>query len=64
MEVKTKNKFNNTEKKPKCDESKHGFGTKIIKDIAKRYGGKYSVEISGDEYVTVTMLKNYGLSVN
>ncbi len=64
VEVKTKNKFNNTEKKPKRDESKHGFGTKIIKDIAKKYGGKYSVEISGDEYVTVTTLKNYGLSVN
>ena len=64
VEVKTKNKFNGTEKKPKRDESKHGFGTKIIKDIAKKYGGKYSVEISGDDYITVTTLKNYGLSVN
>lgn len=64
VEVKTKNKFNSTAKRPKRDESKHGFGTKIIKDIAKKYGGKYSVEISGDEYVTVTTLRNYGLSVN
>lgn len=64
VEVKTKNKFNSTAKRPKRDESKHGFGTKIIKDIAKKYGGKYSVEISGDDYVTVTTLKNYGLSVN
>lgn len=64
VEVKTKNKFNSTEKKPKRDESKHGFGTKIIKDIAKKYGGKYSVEISGDEYVTITTLKNCELSVN
>lgn len=62
--VKTKNKFNSTAKRPKRDESKHGFGTKIIKDIAKKYGGKYSVEISGDEYITVTTLRNYGLSVN
>ena len=62
--VKTKNRFNSTAKRPKRDESKHGFGTKIIKDIAKKYGGKYSVEISGDEYITVTTLKNYGLSVN
>ena len=62
--VKTKNRFNSTAKRPKRDESKHGFGTKIIKDIAKKYGGKYSVEISGDEYVTVTTLRNYGLSVN
>ena len=62
--VKTKNKFNSAAKRPKRDESKHGFGTKRIKDIAKKYGGKYSVEISGDDYVTVTTLKNYGLSVN
>ena len=62
--VKTKNRFNSTAKRPKRDESKHGFGTKIIKDIAKKYGGKYSVEISDDEYVTVTTLRNYGLSVN
>ncbi len=64
VEVKTKNRFNSTAKRPKRDESKHGFGTKIIKDIAKKYGGKYSVEISGDEYVTVTTLKNCELSVN
>ena len=62
--VKTKNRFNSTAKRPKRDESKHGFGTKIIKDIAKKYGGKYSVEISGDEYVTVTTLRNCELSVN
>ena len=62
--IKTKNRFNSTAKRPKHDESKHGFGTKIIKDIAKKYGGKYSVEINGDNYITVTTLKNYGLSVN
>ena len=62
--VKTKNRFNSTAKRPKRDESKHGFGTKIIKDIAKKYGGKYSVEISGDDYVTVTTLRNCGLYAN
>lgn len=62
--LRTENKFDSTAKRPKRDESKHGFGTKIIKDIAKKYGGKYSVEINGDNYITVTTLKNYGLSVN
>ncbi len=56
--IRTENKFDKTVKKPKRNDGKHGFGTKIIRDIAKKYGGKYSVEISGDNYVTVTMLKN------
>lgn len=56
--IRTENKFDRTVKKPKQSDGKHGFGTKIIRDIAKKYGGKYSVEISGDDYVTVTTLKN------
>ena len=56
--IRTENKFDKTVKKPKQKDPKHGFGTKIIRDIAKKYGGKYSVEISDDNYVTVTAMKN------
>ena len=56
--IRTENKFDKAAKKPKQNDGKHGFGTKIIRDIVKKYGGKYSVEILGDDYVTVTTMKN------
>ena len=45
----------------KADE--HGYGTKIIKEIAAKYGGTYTHKTEGNNYCTKTVLKNISVKV-
>lgn len=45
-------------KEAKKKSDNHGFGTKIIADIAKKYSGKYTFRTNGNKYYTETVINN------
>ncbi len=61
ISITTENYFVKSEKKKS---ENHGFGTKIIADIAKKYGGKYTFRTNGEKYITKTVVDNVLLTVN
>lgn len=54
----TENRFNPEEKKAVYTDGRHGNGRNIIRELAKSYSGKYSYEINGNIYKSVTTLNN------
>lgn len=44
--------------KKKQDDPNHGYGQKIVSDIAKKYDGTYQGNVDGDVFITKTVLKN------
>lgn len=58
VKIKCKNTFNDIKQhKPKND-GNHGFGIKIIKEIAKKYKGKYTYNTNEKYYLTEVLLEN------
>ena len=53
--IASKNRFD-TEKREKKRSDKHGFGQKILKDIAKKYDGSFMTEQQGDMYTAVLVI--------
>ena len=45
-------------KSKKTDDPNHGYGQKIIADIAKKYNGSYKSEIKDNLFISETMLNN------
>ncbi len=45
-------------KEAKKKSDNHGFGTKIIADIAKKYNGRYTFRTNGNKYYTETVINN------
>ena len=58
LSITSKNPYPETTKRTKERNEDHGHGINIIKDIAKKYSGTYSVEKSDGMYITVTKLMN------
>lgn len=59
IKINTENHYNpNKTKKPSPE---HGNGTKIIKQIAKKYGGEYKAEATDGIYKTQTYLRNINI---
>ena len=56
--LKSTNMYRNSNKKKPTNKDFHGYGQKIINDIAKKYNGKYSFNIVENEYITSTILDN------
>lgn len=59
--IKSKNAFALNKSKKK-DTQNHGYGQKIISDIAKKYNGSYTVQTESEYYSTVTQLNNIDLN--
>lgn len=59
--IKSKNAFALNKSKKK-DTQNHGYGQKIIYDIAKKYNGTYTVQTESEYYSTVTQLNNIDLN--
>ncbi len=57
--VKSENEYRKSDEQGKAKKSEnHGNGVEIIKEIAKKYDGKYSSNAQGNIYFTYTTLKN------
>ena len=56
--IKSTNMYKNSSKKKPTNKDFHGYGQKIINDIAKKYNGKYKFSIVEDKYITSTLLDN------
>lgn len=62
IKIHTENHFVNAKtKKPLLN---HGYGTKIIKQISKKYGGEYTAKASDDIYTTDTVLRNIDMKAD
>lgn len=59
--IKSKNAFALNKSKKK-DAQNHGYGQKIISDIAKKYNGTYTTKAENEYFSTVTQLNNIDLS--
>ncbi|MBQ3149919.1 MAG: GHKL domain-containing protein [Clostridia bacterium] len=53
--IASKNRFD-TEKREKKRSDKHGFGQKILRDIAKKYDGSFMTEQQGDMYTALLVI--------
>jgi len=49
-------------KSKKKDTENHGYGQKIISDIAKKYKGTYTTKAENEYFSTVTQLNNIDLN--
>lgn len=56
--IKSVNPYTITNNKKTKSKEFHGYGQKIISDIAKKYNGEYTFKIDGDKYITSTMFDN------
>ena len=59
--IKSKNAFALNKSKKK-DTQNHGYGQKIISDIAKKYNGTYTTKAENEYFSTVTQLNNINLN--
>lgn len=59
--IKSKNAFALNKSKKK-DTQNHGYGQKIISDIAKKYNGTYTTKAENEYFSTVTQLNNIDLN--
>lgn len=59
--IKSKNAFALNKSKKK-DTQNHGYGQKIISDIAKKYNGTYTTQAENEYFSTVTQLNNIDLN--
>lgn len=59
VNIKSKNDFVPEQKKETADG--HGFGRKIIQDIAKKYNGKYSFYLVNNTYYSDTTVSNISI---
>lgn len=59
--IKSKNAFALNKSKKK-DAQNHGYGQKIISDIAKKYNGTYTTKAENEYFSTVTQLNNIDLN--
>ena len=59
--IKSKNAFALNKSKKK-DTENHGYGQKIISDIAKKYNGTYTTKAENEYFSTVTQLNNIDLN--
>lgn len=55
--IKCENKFSETIKNPKKNSELHGYGLKIVKDIAEKYDGELITEIQDLTFSTFAILK-------
>lgn len=60
--IKGKNQYTLTGKKKK-DSEYHGYGQKIIKDIAEKYNGSYKTNCENGYFTTITQLSNIDLAM-
>lgn len=56
--IKSTNPYKGTNKRKSKNKEFHGYGQKIIGDIAKKYNGEYTFGINEDKYITSTVLDN------
>ncbi len=56
--INSRNQFDETLKTPKKDNSLHGYGQKIIREIAKKYDGSFDIEKKNGYYITYIRLNN------
>lgn len=56
--IKSTNMYKNSSKKKPTNKDFHGYGQKIINDIAKKYNGKFKFSVVEDKYITSTLLDN------
>jgi len=59
--IKSKNAFALNKSKKK-DTQNHGYGQKIISDIAKKYNGTYTTKVENEYFSTITQLNNIDLN--
>lgn len=55
--IKCENKFSENNKKFKKNSELHGYGLKIVKDIAQKYDGDLIIDIQDSTYKTLVVLK-------
>ena len=56
--IKTKNNAERLLDKTQKQKEEHGFGKKILEDLAKKYDGKYIIRMENDLVIALLSLKN------
>lgn len=55
--ISSRNYYSEDNKKEKKHSADHGFGQKILRDIAEKYNGKFLTEQNGKEYTAMLLIK-------
>lgn len=58
MFIKTKNNAERLLDKTQKQKEEHGFGKKILEDLAKKYDGEYIIRMENDLVIALLSLKN------